>query len=244
MKVSVAMAFYNGKKYIDEQLDSILPQLSPEDEVIISVDGAEDGSASLLKQRAKEDGRIRISAGPGQGVVRNFEHAISLCRGDVIFLCDQDDIWEKRKVKTVLHVLEKTGKTAALHNAALVDSDGIFTEDPDMFTLRKSSTGILKNFIRNSYVGCCMAFRKELVPLILPIPEKMYMHDYWIGTAAELTGGVALVKKPLIRYRRHDSNVTGLSHGSLSFMIKKRLSILICLVTLMKRRKLQWKTIK
>lgn len=103
--------------------------------------------------------------------------------------------------------------------------------------MRGSRSGILKNLVKNSYVGCCLAFRKELIPVLLPIPEKMYMHDYWIGTAAELCGGVGLLREPLIGYRRHGGNVTELRHGSLLFMIKKRMNILWCLLLLKKRVK-------
>lgn len=238
MKISVAMAYYNGKKYISEQMESILCQLGAEDEVVVSIDGASDGSDELLKQWAKEDRRIRLTEGPGQGVVRNFEHAIRCCGGDVIFLSDQDDIWEKNKVKKVLWAFEKSGAAAVLHNALIVDADGNPVDGPDLFTLRNSSTGIIKNLMKNSYVGCCMAFRRELMPVILPVPEKMYMHDYWIGTAAKLTGRVALIKEPLLRYRRHGGNVTEMTHGSLKYMIIKRLNILRCLLALIKRRKL------
>ena len=79
-----------------------------------------------------------------------------------------------------------------------------------------------------------MAFRRELLPVILPIPEQMYMHDYWIGTAAELCGRVGLIKKPLID-RRHGGNVTELSHGSLAFMLKKRVDLLRCFFILKDR---------
>ena len=238
--ISVALAYYNGKKYIKEQLDSILMQLEPEDEVIISVDGAEDGSRQLLEEWAAGDGRIRLTKGPGQGVIRNFEHALGLCRGDYIFLSDQDDIWEKNKVKKVLRAFSRSDAMAVLHNASQVDGHGKPNGQPDLFTIRKSNTGILKNFIKNSYVGCCMAFRRELLPLILPIPGYMYMHDYWIGTTAELTGGVALIKEPLIRYRRHGENVTMMHHGSPAAMLKKRWNIIRGLFVLRRRRRLVW----
>ena len=80
-----------------------------------------------------------------------------------------------------------------------------------------------------------MAFRRELIPVICPIPKEMYMHDYWIGTAAEYMGEVCFIKEPLIDYRRHSSNVTQMTHGSMSFMIKKRIDIVRCL-GLLKRR--------
>ena len=235
MRISVALAFYNGKKYMDEQLNSIREQLGPEDEIIISVDGAEDGSDELLERFAMEDSRIQLIEGPHKGVVRNFENAISHCGGDIIFLADQDDIWVKDKVKKVLGAFARSDVMAILHNGRLVDAQGNDTGEKTLFELRGSRTGILKNLIKNSYVGCCMAFRKELLPVILPIPEEMYMHDYWIGTAAELCGGTGLLKEPLLLYRRHGENVTEMNHGTFGFMVKKRLGMLKCLC-LLKRR--------
>lgn len=80
-----------------------------------------------------------------------------------------------------------------------------------------------------------MAFRKELIPIICPIPNEMYMHDYWIGAVAEYMGEVCFLDEPLIGYRRHSSNVTQMTHGSICFMIKKRIDIIRCLGLLKKR---------
>lgn len=237
MKISVAMAYYNGKDYIKEQLNSILEQLQEDDEVIISMDGAEDGSEQLLLDLAKKDSRIRLIDGPKQGVVRNFENALMHCQGEIIFLSDQDDVWVKGKVKKILRGFEKSGAMAILHNGMLVDENDKEIGGKTLFELRKSRPGIGKNLIKNSYVGCCMAFRRELLAVILPIPQEMYMHDYWIGTAAEMAGGVAFIKEPLIRYRRHGANVTQMRHGSIGFMIKKRFDIIKCLRILRRRLK-------
>lgn len=234
-KISVALAYYNGGRYIDLQLTSILKQLSKDDEVIISVDGANDGSMEWLKEKEAGDARIRVIEGPGKGVVKNFEHAISHCSGDIIFLSDQDDVWMDYKVEKVLRGFEKARVSAILHNAALIDENGDSCDELTMFDYRHSQTGMLKNVIKNSYVGCCMAFKKELVDYICPIPDKMYMHDFWIGMIAEQAGGVGLIKEPLIGYRRHSENVTDMTHGSLSFMIKKRIDIIRCLFELKRR---------
>ena len=94
---SVAMAFYNGAKYIDEQIRSILDNMAEDDELIISVDDASDGSETILKNWVQNDQRIRIIKGPGKGVVKNFENAIRHCKGEIIFLSDQDDVWKKIK---------------------------------------------------------------------------------------------------------------------------------------------------
>lgn len=243
MKASVALAYYNGGEYIREQLDSIRMQLEEEDEVIISVDAATDGSMEYLMQVSAKDPRIHILQGPGQGVVKNFEFAMLHCKGDIILLADQDDIWTKDKLSMIKKYFEKREITALLHNAELVDQEGQ-SLGQTMFDLRNSGRGILRNLLKNSYVGCCMAFRKELMPLICPIPSRMYMHDYWIGTIAELNGKVGFVKKPLLYYRRHGGNVTQMEHGSWKFMLTKRLNMLLCLVQLAGRMLRQKKATK
>lgn len=235
MKISVALAYYNGGKYIEEQLESIMTQLEAEDEIIISVDGANDGSMDLLMELSQADSRIRVIEGPGQGVVKNFEHAIEACQGDIIFLSDQDDRWKPDKVKKVMKAFENHSVDVVLHNASMIDGDGQALPGDTLFDLRGSRTGLMRNLVKNSYVGCCMAFRSKIKEVILPIPEQMYMHDYWIGTAGEMLGGTGLLKECLIEYRRHGDNVTDLTHGSLSFMVKKRLSILTCLKILKTR---------
>lgn len=237
MTISVALAYYNGGTYIEEQLDSILCQLGGEDEVVLSVDGAADGSMPLLKERAAGDKRIRLNKGPGRGVVRNFENAIRHCNGDIIYLSDQDDIWKKDKVKKIQEIFRDKEVTAVLHNAEIVDEKGQPTGEKTLFELRGSRPGRFKNLIKNSYVGCCMAFRRELTPLICPIPEEMYMHDFWIGAAAESAGKVCCLDDVLISYRRHSANVTEMHHGSLKFMLRKRVDILRCLMLLEKRVK-------
>ena len=233
--ISVALAYYNGGKYIEKQLYSILGQLGPEDEIVLSVDRASDGSAELLERMARDDGRIRLLEGPGLGVVKNFEYAISSCRGEIIFLSDHDDLWNENKVKKVMRVFDNSDVDVILHNAELIDADEVLQCGATMFDYRQSRTGLLKNLMKNSYVGCCMAFRSRIRPVILPIPDSMYMHDYWIGTAGEMLGGTGLLRECLIRYRRHEENVTEMKHGSVAFMIKKRISMLRCLRILKKR---------
>lgn len=238
MRVSVALAYYNGGEYISEQLNSILSQLEEEDELIISIDQASDGSIGILESYRDADPRVKLKKGPGKGVVRNFASAIAACKGDIIFLCDQDDIWMPDKVEKTRQIFaERETVVCVLHNASCVDENGEPTDDPDIFTLRKSATGAVKNFIKNCYMGCCMAFRSELKQLILPIPKQMYMHDYWIGMAAEKMGEVRLLPEVLLHYRRHGDNVTELHHGGFWFMLKKRINMLRCLELLNRRYK-------
>lgn len=224
-KISVAMAVFNGEKYLKDQISSILVQLKENDELVISVDESSDNSLEILKQLSKEDNRIKLIKGPNSGVIKNFKNAILNCRGDYIFLSDQDDLWVKDKISKVKDVLKNENVDLILHDAKVADKDLNVIYD-SFFKLRKSKPGILKNIFKNSYIGCCMAFKSELKEKILPFPENIPMHDQWIGLIAEKYGKVKFLKEPLIIYRRHGQNNTELYHSSFKNMIKWRINII------------------
>lgn len=218
---SVAMAFYNGAKYIDEQITSILENMAADDELVISVDNASDGSDKMLENWAEKDERIRVIKGPGQGVVKNFENALRHCLGDIIFLSDQDDVWKKDKIRKVQKIFQNPKVTAVVHNAEIVD-ENLSSLGETTFQWRDSGVGFWKNMKKNSYIGCCMAVRRSVLKRILPIPDDIWIHDQWIGLLSEQLGKVVFFEEPLIYYRRHGGNVTELTHGSITSMIKKR----------------------
>ena len=219
---SVAIAACNGERFLDQQLDSILPQLSEADEVVVSVDPSADHTLERLCERAAEDPRIRVLEGPGLGVVKNVENALFHCRGRQIFLADQDDIWEEGKVEKISRLLEKD--TLVIHDARIVNED-LEEIAPSFMNWRKSRKGLVRNIWKNSYIGCCMAFRKELLDVALPFPEDLPMHDQWLGLLAEKHGSVRLLHLPLIRYRRHGGSVTNDEHAKAAQMLKWRAAI-------------------
>ena len=107
MKISVALAAYKGERYIAEQLDSIISQLGENDEIIVCDDYPQGDTCGIVKKYINQDKRIRYIEGEGKGVVRNFENALKACSGDVIFLCDQDDVWLPDKVSCVMAEIQK-----------------------------------------------------------------------------------------------------------------------------------------
>lgn len=234
MRVSVAMATYNGMAYLEEQLQSVLCQLGEADELVVSDDGSTDGTWERLQALCDMDKRVKLLQGPRRGVIKNFAYAIEACAGDVIFLCDQDDVWEPDKVKTVLQTFAQTGAAVVMHDACIVNEQG---EErlPSFFATRATRTGLLKNLWKNSYIGCCMAVSRRLIPYILPFPDSIPMHDQWIGLQAERHGGVALIAHPLIRYRRHGDNATADTHGALGTMLRQRWGMINALLRRSKR---------
>ncbi|MBQ2774594.1 MAG: glycosyltransferase family 2 protein [Clostridia bacterium] len=207
MKISVAMAAYNGEKYIGEQIESILPQLREGDELIVSDDNPAGKTRSIVEFYTAYDNRVKYVEGEGKGVCKNFENAINHCSGDVIFLCDQDDVWLDGKVQKVLNVIE-AGADVVLHDAQVTDGE-LNVTSPSFFALNGSKPGFVKNLVKNSYMGCCMAFKAEFKNIFMPFPENLPMHDWWIGLNAELRGKVAFLHEPLIKHRCHGGNVTG-----------------------------------
>lgn len=229
--ISVCMASYNGERFIDAQLKSILDQLSDTDEVIV----VDDASADTTCERvlAFDDNRIRlIRHSENTGVVRTFEEAICLASKPIIFLADQDDLWAPNKVGSVVaRFLSNPRLVLVSHDASLVDENGMEVE-PSFLALRGGfSTGFWRNLWRNRFCGCTLAFRSELRREILPFPHKYgLLHDMWIGIrCAWIRAHIEFIDRPLMQYRRHGTTATGRKPNSLSRMFQIRVDLLAAL---------------
>lgn len=208
MKISVALAAYKGEKYIAGQIESILSQLGADDELIVSDDYPSGKTKAIVEDFAAKDGRVKYLEGKGKGVVKNFENALNACSGDVIFLCDQDDVWLPDKVRTVMAEFEN-GAQLVMHDASITDAD-LNVTNPSCFSVHGANASMCKNLLKNTFVGCCMAFTKDLLSETMPFPEGIAMHDWWIALVAlKKKRKTVLIEKPLILWRRHGENVTG-----------------------------------
>jgi glycosyltransferase involved in cell wall biosynthesis len=214
MKVSVAMATYNGEKYLKQQIDSILSQLGSDDELIISDDQSSDQTLSIIKKYISEDHRVKLFMNEEKGVTSNFENAIKRTQNEIIFLSDQDDVWKPEKVKTVKDYYEKNPTIQMIMSDITVVDNQLNTTIESFYEYRGSRAGVLKNIIKNSYIGCAMSFKKELKMKILPIPRNVPMHDMWIGLVADMNKSALLIPEKLIYYRRHDATVTSVENTS------------------------------
>ncbi len=232
--ISVCIPTYNGEKYILRQLNSILIQLSEIDEIIISDDSSNDNTINIIK--SLNDNRIKISENNKfNSPVYNMENALKMANGDYIFMADQDDIWIENKVSEMLKYLKYYN--LVISNASIVDkNEKIITES--YFDWKRSGKGFWKNYIKNSYIGCAIAFDRKILQRSLPFPKKLAMHDVWIGLIAETFGKVFFLDKKLILYRRHEANLTysinrtenNLSDNSLIYKLSYRFIILINIV--------------
>lgn len=227
--ISVCMATYNGGKYIKEQLESILIQLSPEDEVIISDDGSTDDTLSIVNsfqdKRIKLFHHISVEGSSFVKATRNFENALMQAKGDYIFLSDQDDVWHEDKVLTSLKFLKKNGCIQSRYH--IMNN----MRHPFLSGFKKVRKTLLGNIIYLPFIGCCMAFRRELLQKILPIPKRVVVHDSWIGCIAFAMGEYCVVDEQLIDYRIHIGNVSvHKSCNSYIYRLYYRLIILFCVI--------------
>jgi glycosyltransferase involved in cell wall biosynthesis len=206
VKISVCMATYQGEKFIDEQLNSILPQLGSNDEVIISDDGSTDGTLRCIE--AYKDARIRILQNDcNLGYSKNFERALVQASGDIIFVADQDDVWLPDKVSTMLVSLRDHDMVVS--DVIVVDGD-LSQTDPSHFQLYGVRKGFLRNLLKTRYIGAAMAMHRHVVDLIVPMPSRSSLcaYDYWIAVVSELYFDVGLVDRPLMLYRRHEGTAS------------------------------------
>lgn len=231
--ISVALATFNGERFIKEQLESIIPQLINGDEIIISDDGSTDSTVDIIKRYSQKYSYIKVyhNDKSNKGVIGNFENALKRCKNTYIFLSDQDDIWLPNKVEVIINSFNVENATLVLHNAYIFDSKNNLISNVSMKEKIGSSTKLFKILIKNPFIGCCMSFKKTLLNVVLPFPNKndISIHDWWIGICAVKTSKVYYCDEKLIMYRIHDSNTLGFHKTSFKYKLQKRLKMIKCI---------------
>ena len=221
--VSIALCTFNGAKYLSPQLESYLVQTHPPDELVICDDRSRDETVAILNdfaERAPFPVRIFVNE-QNMGSAKNFEKAISLCSGDVIFLSDQDDVWAPNKVKRIFDEFQKD------HDVGMVFSDAELVDEAlrplgrNLFDgwitpkLRETiENGNLFSILleRNVVTGATLAFRARYNKAVIPIPVDIpdMIHDGWIAMILSVIAGSVLINEPLVKYRQHDGQQLGM----------------------------------
>lgn len=219
--ISVAMTTFNGEKYIEKQIESILNQSLSVDEIIICDDGSTDNTIELVK---KYNVQI-IQNKTNLGYKLNFKKVMEKCKGDYIFLCDQDDIWKKDKVKEMMSIMEKNSD---IHVLA---SSFEYIDENDTLIISKNKKGYSNNNLYNKEVkqddvvqvktdefiygnyfqGCALAIDKETKDFFVHHFDERIPHDWIISLYGSLDGGMYFLNKPLFEYRIHSQNSIGVS---------------------------------
>jgi glycosyltransferase involved in cell wall biosynthesis len=205
-RISIAMATYNGSQFLSEQLESILNQRLRPDELIACDDGSSDDTVEILQRFAdRAPFPVRIARNESNlGFVANFSKAASLCSGDIIFFCDQDDLWDVDKLERVVTEFEADpAAMVILNDARLIDENGRDSGHTQYGNIR--SAGAPDNYFNT---GCCSAHRKAWQSVALPVPSWMDYHDVWINLFSHVTGTARILPVALQQYRRHGNSVT------------------------------------
>lgn len=206
-RISIALATYNGARYLQEQLDSLTAQSRLPDEIVVSDDASSDGTMGILEAfRAAAPFEVKIHRnGANLGYSPNFEIALSRCTGDIIFMSDQDDVWFPEKIETVARLFEEDpGVMVVSHDNIITSHDLAHDGVTKLQNIR--SLGLMAAALRT---GCATALRRRWLDIALPIPHPKIPYDLWINGLADLLGVRRILPQPLLYYRRHETNVSG-----------------------------------
>lgn len=212
--ISVALCTYNGAKYLPAQLDSILNQTHPADEIIIADDGSSDTTLDIIRNYAERENSIRFFVNDQNlGFVRNFSLAISKASCDYVALADQDDIWTPDHLEKLLNHIG--GKAVCVGDTVMIDAHG--KETGERFSDIKQNYYIPENDVEkayriiynyNPYQGASMLIDRKWVESYLPIPAEAGFHDTYLAGCASLTQGLSVIPDAITKYRVHEGQVT------------------------------------
>lgn len=209
--VSVVLATYNGERFLEAQLDSIVQQTYPNLEVVVVDDCSTDSTTDILARYATQYPFVRVIVNENNlGYVRNFEKGMLLATGDYIAPSDQDDIWHLNKISTLV---------AEIGDSDLVYADSrLIDEAGNSLDMVISDVKPVQNFdnclafaIWNTAPGHAMLITKELVRQTIPFPTSL-PHDHWLCFVATFYKPIRFVPDVLVDYRQHSQNVFGITH--------------------------------
>lgn len=206
--VSVAMASFNGAKYIEEQLDTIINQTYKNIEIIMVDDCSTDNTIPIIERYQEKYPYIRLYKNiVNTGVTKAFEKALSYCNGVFISIADQDDIWENNKIEILVNAMGE--EDAVYSNSVLVDETGnsLNSDFKSIMNLQSYYSGA-PLLLSNCPPGHSMMMKRDFLKTLFPFPGNV-MYDLWIGYCAAANNGLKYVDMPLVKYRQHDTNTFG-----------------------------------
>lgn len=209
--VSIALATYNGERFLRQQLESLLAQTYGNFEIVITDDGSTDSTWSILEEYAKKDSRVFFSKSDRErGFINNFTGAILKCKGEIVFLCDQDDIWYPEKSARHVACYKDKKVLWAYNKVRLIDAQevpmGTMTDTwPGYYT--RSRRWILNYVWGSCILGCTTSYRASAIKKFLPPDAHASAHDSWLQMAL-WPSEPAEVDEVLQDYRVHGNNAS------------------------------------
>jgi len=205
-RISVIMATLNGERYVRDQILSIINQSLKPDEIIVSDDGSIDNTLQIIHEVSLDSPvpifTCRNEVRHGYGF--NFQNAFLRCAGDMIFFCDQDDIWYQNKLRTMLDIAyQNPSYTVFTHDCELVDAERNRSGLTKLSQLR--SIGLPETSLT---MGCCTVAKRSILEICFPLPTTQLAHDDWICKISDVLGQRLVVPNVLQQYRIHDKNTS------------------------------------
>lgn len=229
MKISVALATANRPDFLEQQLNSLLNQTRQPDQIIVSDNQPSNETLNVIDlYKTKFRGNIEYIQNPYDvGCAKNFEIGLNYCSGNLIFLCDDDDIWFPQKIETMVEYFSNDPNIMVAFNNVEFYLQGQGPVGITKFEQYRSLKVDLDNFV----MGCASCFRTELLELVLPFPKEEVAQDNWITTCANIVGDKAYHEQPLQYYRRHGANLSTIDENyvkkiNLKFKIQRAFRLL------------------
>lgn len=220
-KVQILMSAYNGEKYLEEQLESLLYQTYSNIEIIIRDDGSTDGTEKLLKIYEENHSNIKVIREENVGVVDSFFGLLKKSDAEYIAFCDQDDIWMKQKVEMAVLALSGENMPAVYcGNKLLVNAD---LEEMGIADTQRMNPGFGNAVVENIATGCTILINRKLAEILKEhIPKHAILHDWWCYLVASYCGKVIYDQTPYIYYRQHENNQVGGKAGFVGQIAAKK----------------------
>jgi len=232
-RVSIAMTTFNGGPFVAPQLESFVEQRRRPDQLVVCDDGSSDGTVAVVESfAARAPFEVRFERNPTRlETTPNFEKAVSLCDGDIVFFADHDDVWMPDKIETLVSLFDEHPETGAIFsNGRVVDEalrpldydlwDSLWFDAAEQAAVRSGRA--VEIFVRHVVAaGTTLAFRGLYKQLILPFPDLHDCHDAWVSFLIAAVSGVRIVDRNLIDYRLHGSNQFGLRRFNLIEQLEK-----------------------
>lgn len=222
MDIVVLMSTYNGEKYVEQQINSILNQTEKKVKIIIRDDGSKDKTCEILKKMENKYDNIKVIYGNNVGVPESFKKMLELEFNDnekYLFFCDQDDVWLENKIEKAVSELKKHDDKPAYYYSEVT------AVNEKLIPMFKSNyTGV--DTVGSSYnttpaIGCTVAFNRKLLDIIKnhKLPKNIVMHDLYLYRVCLAIDGVVIHDSDsYIYYRQHESNVIGITNSNFKKM--------------------------
>ncbi len=227
IRASIVMAVYNGEKYLAHQLDSIIPMMAENDELIITYDKSNDNTLNIVKSYEEKDSRIRVVINEGKrGIWTNSMNALKYVRGKYVIPSDQDDEWINDKINVVVSAFDNDEIMGVLHDGYVCDGD-LNVIEPTIIARTQASNSWFKNFIKSTVAGCCFAYRSEIAKIMMETPLVPDAADQWNAICTMLLGEVKIIKPVLTKHRIHENNYTPKHRRKLPIVLYGRIRLAI-----------------